>query len=92
MVPEPFPEAPLVIDIHPRSDVAAHAQLAAAVTVMTLPPPPPPNDKDEGESVYAQGGGVGATGELLLQAAAMIPTASRISKRHRRDEVPISVS
>jgi hypothetical protein len=59
---------------------------------MTLAQPAAVNDKEEGENVYSQGGGVGAAGELLLQAAAMTPAASKSDTRLRRNELPISVS
>jgi hypothetical protein len=69
-VPAPLPLAPLVMDIQPRSDVAVHVQWLAALTVTELEPPDASNDRDDAESAYVHGPGVGSVGELLLQPSA----------------------
>jgi hypothetical protein len=50
-VPPPLPLPPLVIDIHPLSDVAVHVQWLAAVTVTEFDPPKASKDNDVGDSV-----------------------------------------
>jgi hypothetical protein len=77
-VPPPLPLAPLVMDIQPLSDVAVHVQWLAAVTVTEFDPPDAPKDKDDAESVYVHGAGVGSVGELPLQPNAV--TASTTDK------------
>ena len=49
--PFPVPFAPLVIEIQPRSDVAAHVQWLAVVTVSEPGPPEAPTDSDVAERV-----------------------------------------
>ena len=71
--PLPVPDAPLVIDIQPRSDTAVHEQWLAAATVTAPVPPAAPNVSPEVESWMMQAGG-GETGVLLLQLMAVTPT------------------
>jgi hypothetical protein len=67
--PFPVPEAPLEIDIHPRSDVADQVQVLSVVTVIESDPPAAPNDSEVFDTEYVHvGGGDGCVGELLSQA------------------------
>jgi hypothetical protein len=73
--PFPVPFAPLVIDIHPRSDAALHVQWLAAATFTELDPPEAGNESDDGESVYVHGSGVGSVGDLCPHAIGANPSA-----------------
>jgi hypothetical protein len=84
-VPFPAPLAPLPIVIQPLSEAAVHVQLAAAVTVTEPEPPAATNERDEAESEYVHGPGLGWVGELSLPQAE-IPINSTASTGRHRDE------
>ena len=79
-VPAPLPLAPLVMDIQPLSDVAVHVHWLAALTVTELDPPDASNDRDDAESVYVHGVGVGSVGEILLHPNAVAASTTDKAK------------
>jgi hypothetical protein len=70
--------------IHPRSDVAVHVHWLPAVTVTDPEPPDAPNERDEAESEYVHGPGVGWVGEPFLPHAENPAINTTTSGRDRK--------
>jgi hypothetical protein len=68
--------------IHPRSEVAAQVQRAAAVTLTELDPPAAPKERELVDRVKVQAGG-GSVGELLSQASGAKASIRSVAEYHR---------